>query len=60
MIDWIENWYESHCDGDWEHDFGVSIDTLDNPGWLVKINLDDTGREYRDVETKLHKKSDVD
>jgi hypothetical protein len=38
-------WYESNCDGDWEHGYGVRIDTLDNPGWTVSINLKDTRLE---------------
>ena len=41
-IAWIQKWYASQCDGDWEHRWGVSIGTLDNPGWLVKIDLEDT------------------
>ena len=32
-------WYASQCGGDWEHHFGVKIDTLDNPGWRVVIDL---------------------
>lgn len=38
----LQQWYESYCDGDWEHGYGVSITTLDNPGWMVKINLEGT------------------
>ena len=38
----LENWFVSNCNGDWEHQFGVRIDTLDNPGWSVDINLEDT------------------
>lgn len=38
----IEQWYSSYCDGDWEHVFGIKIETLDNPGWMVKIDLLDT------------------
>jgi immunity protein 53 of polymorphic toxin system len=41
----LEQWYESQCDGDWEHHFGVSIGTLDNPGWTVTIDLNGTGLE---------------
>jgi|GEM_PF-3181522 len=33
----LTNWYQNQCDGDWEHKYGVSIETLDNPGWIVKI-----------------------
>ena len=36
---WLEEWYLSQCDGQWEHAYGVKIDTLDNPGWAVSIDL---------------------
>ena len=45
LIKWLENWYASNCDGDWEHCYGVKIETLDNPGWWVRIELSDTGLE---------------
>lgn len=35
----FQNWYAQNCNGDWEHDFGITIETLDNPGWLIKIDL---------------------
>ena len=38
----LQNWYLTNCDGDWEHSYGISINTLDNPGWIIKINLADT------------------
>jgi hypothetical protein len=31
----IERWYKMHCDGTWEHHLGITIETTDNPGWLV-------------------------
>jgi hypothetical protein len=49
VLEWLQSWYSSQCDGDWEHEWGVRIETLDNPGWLVKINLEQTelaGREH--------------
>jgi hypothetical protein len=30
------------CDGEWEHRHGVTIETLDNPGWSIRIDLQDT------------------
>lgn len=39
---WLQNWYYQHCNGDWEHTYGVKIDTIDNPGWSVEINLVET------------------
>jgi Immunity protein 53 len=38
----IEAWYAAQCDGDWEHSYGLSIETLDNPGWRVRIDLHGT------------------
>ena len=35
----LQEWYSAQCDGEWEHSFGVRIDTLDNPGWSVEIDL---------------------
>ena len=42
MIKDLENWYFSNCNEDWEHQFGVKIDTLVNPGWRVEIDLEGT------------------
>ncbi|HGG63119.1 MAG TPA: rhodanese-related sulfurtransferase [Rhodobacteraceae bacterium] len=41
----LQSWYSSNCDGDWEHQFGVQIETLDNPGWCVTVDLDGTLQE---------------
>lgn len=38
----LQRWYSAQCDDDWEHQLGVSVETLDNPGWHVKIDLVDT------------------
>lgn len=49
LLDWLQNWYAQQCDGDWEHEWGVKIGTLDNPGWTIEIDLEETdleGREY--------------
>jgi hypothetical protein len=35
---WLQEWYRHQCDGHWEHQYGIKIDTLDNPGWQVKID----------------------
>src|ERR1017187_1158140 len=44
-LDWLQNWYRSQCDGDWEHGYEVHIEPLDNPGWSVHINLKGTSSE---------------
>jgi hypothetical protein len=50
----LQQWYARHCDGDWEHDSGIQIDTLDNPGWIIKINLAGTELEGRSVQPITH------
>jgi hypothetical protein len=53
-ISLLEKWYLQRCNGDWEHSWGVEIETLDNPGWRVKINLNETKAERRALEkTKI-------
>jgi hypothetical protein len=49
-LDEIQKWYASNCDGDWEHSYGLSIETLDNPGWSVTIDLEETNLEDRDFQ----------
>lgn len=48
---WVINWYESQCNGDWEHCYGIGIDSLSNPGWSVSIDVSDT-----DLEDKIFEK----
>ena len=44
-LQWLQKFYLSNCNGDWEHGYGIKIDTLDNPGWAVYIHLEDTKLE---------------
>jgi Immunity protein 53 len=45
LISWLENWYRSQCKFDWEQLKGIKIETLENPGWLIQIDLADTHLE---------------
>jgi len=48
----LQAWYSRQCNGTWEHSSGVRIDSCDNPGWWVKINLLDTplqDREFTEI-----------
>src|SRR5687768_6594353 len=38
----LQRWYRAQCDGDWEHSYGIKIETLDNPGWEINVDLRDT------------------
>ena len=51
----LEEWYGKQTDDIWEHSFGVTIETLDNPGWSVVIDLVDTdmeGKKFTRVEVE--------
>jgi hypothetical protein len=55
----LAKWYESHCDGKWEHAHRIKIQTIDNPGFSVEINLIDTGLEKIDyVATEVEYEGD--
>jgi hypothetical protein len=41
-IEFLQSWYRAQTNGEWEHARGVTIETLDNPGWRVTIDLVDT------------------
>ena len=47
----LQSWYKDQCNGDWEQQFGVNIETIDNPGWLVTIDLEGTEWEKLVVPT---------
>jgi hypothetical protein len=55
---WLQNWYTRQCDGDWEHTSGIKIETLDNPGWSVNIDLQDTRYNELPNVAIVDKKSD--
>lgn len=48
ILNRLQHWYQLHCDNDWEHSYGITIETLDNPGWKLSVDLNDTFLE--DVE----------
>ena len=35
----LQDWYSRQCNGEWEHSSGISVQSSDNPGWWVKIDL---------------------
>lgn len=52
-LTWLMQWYLAECNDDWEHSYGVKIDTLDNPGWTIKIDLKETslwGKPFKRLE----------
>jgi len=38
----IQEWFKFQCNGDWEHESGIKIQTISNPGWNLNIDIIDT------------------
>lgn len=48
LFERLQDWYKLHCDGDWEHTYGIKIETMDNLGWYISVDL--TGTLLEEVE----------
>jgi hypothetical protein len=59
-LSWLQAWYAMQCDGDWEHGYGISITTLDNPGWHVSIELAGTAAASLTLEASETNRSEHD
>ena len=57
---WLQSWFVEQCDGQWEHIYGVRIETLDNPGWSVEIDLAETPLAGLTMPVHLEERSDTD
>jgi len=60
LIKWLESWYLSQCNGEWEHSYGIKIDTLDNPGWSISISLLGTELEHKPFDALEQERSEND
>jgi hypothetical protein len=56
----LEEWYLARCNGDWEHQWGIKIGNLDNPGWTLDIDLNETNAENRKLEWTRIERSEND
>jgi hypothetical protein len=60
LLAWLQDWYTARCDGEWENSYGVSIESLDNPGWWVKIDLTETPLAGRPFDLLERRASETD
>jgi len=59
----LQEWYLKQCNGKWEHTRGIKIDSLDNPGWLVQIDLIGTaleGKRFKEILEGIDKNGHPD
>jgi hypothetical protein len=50
----------SQCDGEWEHEYGIKINTVDNPGWYIEIDLAFTSLENENIDIGTIENSEHD
>jgi hypothetical protein len=51
----LASWFQSQCQNGWEEFNGVSIESRDDPGWMVSIDLADTslaGKAFKPVKER--------
>lgn len=51
---YLQQWFLEQCDGEWEEDYGVVLETLNNPGWHLRVPLTDTPLAGRTYDRRLH------
>lgn len=56
----LSEWYDAQCDDLWEHRWGISITTIDNPGFALKIELTGTLLESACFERFEFEMNDTD
>jgi len=57
---WLEDWLTSQADGEWEHRYGIRIESLDNPGWSVMIDIGKASSPSRSFEPVIVERSESD
>ena len=59
-IPFLQAWYQRQCNGFWEHSYGVTIESMDSPGWLVTVDLIETPLEKETMECVRRERSSKD
>lgn len=60
MIEWLEDWFSENCNEDWEHLYGIKIETVDNPGWYIEFDIKETDYESIDFDRINIRRSEND
>jgi hypothetical protein len=59
-VDFLQTWYQTQSNGEWERARGVTIETLDTPGWMVSIDLAGTTLDGRSMAALQNERSPSD
>ena len=50
----LQDWYAQQLNGDWEHGRGICIKSLDNPGWMLDVDLQGIDRDFPPIPYVLN------
>jgi hypothetical protein len=50
ILKWLQNWFFQNCDGKWEKEQRLLIETIDNPGWLLTLQLKNSINDNKAIE----------
>jgi len=59
IVDWLQDWTKTQIDGDWEHEQGIFIGMLDNPGWILRADISNYG-DFLKASDPLGRDNDED
>jgi hypothetical protein len=59
-VEKFSGWYSRQCNGEWEHQYGVRIETSDNPGWIVTIDIAKTDLDGVALEPVIENRNERD
>lgn len=60
ILRWLQEWYNRFCWDEERHYYGIKIESLDNPGWSVKIEICDTPFEEKTFQEIRQDNGDSD
>ena len=55
-LQWLMCWYAKHCDGSWEHNYGIQANLLADGNCYLNIDLTDTECENDSLEFQISEK----
>ena len=59
-VEFLQSWYQAQANGEWERARGVTIETLETPGWMVTVDLAGTVLDGRTMVAVQRERSAQD
>jgi hypothetical protein len=59
-VEFLQSWFQSQTNADWERAHGVTIESLDTPAWMVTIDLAGTPLDGRSMLPVQQERSATD